>query len=371
MGNGLYEMSYSPVNQHLFLRTQVCCTCGFVGADNLECGRYGYSNVTIGNIEYEGQCGRHCVGTAADTIGVYEFDTINNTVVGTHQFDGSSAVDTTVTSPDGQHVVFFGLNGGKTIRILTVGANGEKSTDYTTLELDGFNSSISEEISAYDDFAWIQNDDMNLFVVASSTDFKVAVVDLSDMSNPQYDYITLSDMTLPADARLRDRQVEWVEGTDYVWISGRVEKQIYVVNIRTRELVNTFTDVEAYKLVSVVNNEFTELAEQLQATWEENGVFDSRNQENMMPESSTVESSSTPESSTTESSSTESSTTAQAQAANNNNGDGSNATLSIVAIALSVVAILAVMTNFFMSQQKQAEVEKISGEKSQVPPSVA
>merc|ERR1711933_528455 len=147
---------------------------------------------------------------------------------------------------------------------------------------------------------------------------------------------------------------------DYVWISGRVEKQIYVVNIRTRELVNTFTDVEAYKLVSVVNNEFTELAEQLQATWEENGVFDSRNQENMMPESSTAESSST-----------ESSTTAQAQAANNDNGDGSNATLSIVAIALSVVAILAVMTNFFMSQQKQAEVEKISGEKSQVPPSVA
>jgi len=39
--NGLYEMAYSPVNQHLFLRTQVCCTCGFAGADNLECGQYG------------------------------------------------------------------------------------------------------------------------------------------------------------------------------------------------------------------------------------------------------------------------------------------------------------------------------------------
>jgi hypothetical protein len=45
--NGLYEMAYSPVNQHLYLRTQVCCTCGFQGADSLECGRYGSSNITI------------------------------------------------------------------------------------------------------------------------------------------------------------------------------------------------------------------------------------------------------------------------------------------------------------------------------------
>merc|ERR1712003_559739 len=99
---------------------------------------------------------------------------------------------------------------------------------------------------------------------------------MGDMSNPQTTYITLSDMTLPADARVRDRQVEWVEGTDYVWISGRVEQQIYVVDIRRKALVKTFTDVEAYKLVSVVDTDFSNLAEQLQSTWEQN--MDSRSQ---------------------------------------------------------------------------------------------
>ena len=27
--NGLYDLAYSPVNKHAFVRSQVCCTCGF------------------------------------------------------------------------------------------------------------------------------------------------------------------------------------------------------------------------------------------------------------------------------------------------------------------------------------------------------
>ena len=39
--NGLYEMAYSPVNKHIFVRSIVCCTCGFEGADlGDDCGRY-------------------------------------------------------------------------------------------------------------------------------------------------------------------------------------------------------------------------------------------------------------------------------------------------------------------------------------------
>ena len=46
--HGLYETAYSEVNKHAFVRSQVCCTCGFEGADlGDSCGRYSGSNVTV------------------------------------------------------------------------------------------------------------------------------------------------------------------------------------------------------------------------------------------------------------------------------------------------------------------------------------
>ena len=92
-------MAYSPVNGHIFARTEVCCTCGFPGADNLECGRYGSMNITIGDELTEGQCGNHCRGGLTDTIGVIEFDTMDDTIVGTHSFVGSAPVTLTPLEP--------------------------------------------------------------------------------------------------------------------------------------------------------------------------------------------------------------------------------------------------------------------------------
>jgi hypothetical protein len=44
--NGLYEAAYSPVNKHIFVRSVVCCTCGFEGSDLGEsCGRNDGFNV--------------------------------------------------------------------------------------------------------------------------------------------------------------------------------------------------------------------------------------------------------------------------------------------------------------------------------------
>lgn len=46
--HGLYEASYSPVNKHVFVRPQLCCTCGFEGADlGASCGRGPGDNVTV------------------------------------------------------------------------------------------------------------------------------------------------------------------------------------------------------------------------------------------------------------------------------------------------------------------------------------
>ena len=69
---------------------------------------------------------------------------------------------------------------------------------------------------------------MDLFVVASSTDFKVAIVDVSQ-SKPTVSYVTLSDMAFPDDDSPTDRQVEWVEGTDFVWVSGLRGKYYYFI----------------------------------------------------------------------------------------------------------------------------------------------
>ena len=46
LSNGLNEAIYSPVNRHIFVRSQVCCTCGFEGADlGDSCGRSNGYNV--------------------------------------------------------------------------------------------------------------------------------------------------------------------------------------------------------------------------------------------------------------------------------------------------------------------------------------
>jgi hypothetical protein len=38
--HGLYEAAYSPVNKHIFVRSVLCCSCGFEGADlGDSCGR--------------------------------------------------------------------------------------------------------------------------------------------------------------------------------------------------------------------------------------------------------------------------------------------------------------------------------------------
>lgn len=128
--SGFYDLAYSSVNQHLYLRTQVCCTCGFAGADNLECGRYGSQNITLEGQIVEGQCGRHCEGTFADTIGVIEYDTVSETIVGTITSVGGTPIKSPFVSPDGQHIVFFGANGGSTIDIYKPNGNGQKSVSH-------------------------------------------------------------------------------------------------------------------------------------------------------------------------------------------------------------------------------------------------
>jgi len=301
--HGVYDIVYSPVNGHLYARSEVCCTCGFEGADRLECGKYGSKNITIQGETTEGQCGSHCRGGITDTIGVIEFDTNTDTVVGTHRFVGSAPVYAPFASPDGKHIVMFGLDGGRTVEILKAGESGQKSELEFTLSLD-FNTTNVEDYQVFYDFAYVQFNGINCFVVSSASDYKVAVVNMDTLETS---YIMLKDV--PYDSRRRSRQIEWAEGTQFVWIGGRIDKEAYVIDLEKMELIRTFTDVDARKFLSVAHHEFNFLAEELSGM--------------MMPAVSTQESSMSDDST-------------------------SNDHLSVVALALSCIAIAAVVASLFV-----------------------
>jgi len=261
---GLYEVAYSPMNHHIFVRATVCCTCGFVGADIEECGRYGSSQVSITTGNFAGQvadgtCGR-CDGVAGvDTLGVYEFDTVTDKLVGNHLMPEGVGGDP-FPSPDGKHIVLVGRNGGEKLRILKTGANGELSKIAFDLEL-GFTIPEGDEADAtFNDFAFIQTsrsegDKINrdMIIVAAGTENKVALVDISS-GTPRVTTLVLSSNPENS-ARKSKRQVEWVRGTPYVWIDGTEESEVYVVNVDTKRVVKTIMNQFTTKLLTVENFE--------------------------------------------------------------------------------------------------------------------
>jgi len=133
---GARNLAYSPVNRHVFVRPRVCCTCGTEGGDKPSCGggRGGPRDpepvtVTTGpnqGTNVLGVCGSTCEGSLADTIGVYEFDTVNKRLVGSvNSVKGNGA--TPQATADGAFILLFGNDGGKGLRVLKPGKTGDKS----------------------------------------------------------------------------------------------------------------------------------------------------------------------------------------------------------------------------------------------------
>eukprot|EP00980_Cylindrotheca_fusiformis_P024622 scaffold12169_cov132-Cylindrotheca_fusiformis.AAC.10 len=250
---GLYDLAFSSRNKHLFARTQVCCTCGDGG-----CGHYGETNITIGGQPAKGQCGKHCVGTSVDDIGIYEFDTVTNRVVGNHAVVGNGPISSPFASPWGDYIVLAGMNGGKTVQVLEAGENGEKSKVAFTIDLKFNLTNVGDDV-VYSDFAFIEYPTTKTMVLSSANENKVAIVDLSG-SSPKVDYVLLNNE--PASSGNRLRQVEWAVGTNYVWVSGPSEDKAYVVDYKKKKLVKTI-DIATYKFVSVQNDEFLSYARRI------------------------------------------------------------------------------------------------------------
>lgn len=134
LSSGAYDMAYSPINRHLYVRSRVSCTCGDGNKDIADCGRFGGGLVDIltgpsaGQKQVEGTSGESCEGSAADTIGVYEIDTKKDHVITTHNIlSGTGQGAMPVSSPDGRYVLLLGNDGGKNVRVLKPGDNGAPS----------------------------------------------------------------------------------------------------------------------------------------------------------------------------------------------------------------------------------------------------
>jgi len=261
---GGFQVAYSRVNQHIYVRASVCCTCGFEGSDMGEdCGRYGSANVSIttgpfaGSVT-QGQCGR-CDGIAGvDTLGVMEFDTSTDTFVGHHVMP-NGAGGNPFGSPDGRHVVLVGRNGGEVVRILRAGKPGQESVLAFDLKL-GFDTTDEETSAVYSDFAFIQTSasdnmgdgkDRDLIIIASGTENKVAIIDIS-LATPKVNIVTMRDST-DITAKRNRRQVEWVVGTQYVWIDGTNLEEIYVLDVDMKKVITTVKGVPTTNMLSVEN----------------------------------------------------------------------------------------------------------------------
>ena len=268
--SGLYRMAYSHVNRHLFLRSYVCCSCGFDGADIAECGRVRPRpvNVVTGpnqGTDLNGTCGHGCEGSPADTTGVFEFDTQSNEVVDTWQISDGLGADPYV-SPYGDFIALFGNNGGSTVRLLKPGKNGAPSKLWADVNV-GFNAAAepSDEKSVSDS-VFIQDSKHNIAVFTSTLSNSIALVDMSK-TNPEVKKLKLTEAEeitsghgkckedvkieknqfinshsyfchISHTGRGARRNIIWAVGTDYIWVDGENTEEFYIIKLSADGDVN-------------------------------------------------------------------------------------------------------------------------------------
>jgi len=229
-----YDMTYSAVNKHLFIRTRVCCSCQFPGADAQTCGRGGTPVPTLIEVgpfagqTVNGTCGGGCEGSKADVIGVLEFDTVGEKFLGGHQIkEGTGFGATPEASPDGKHIVLFGNDGAQNLRVLRAGANGVKSTVAFDIPLQFENVPAGSE--ALRDFAFVKWNNHDIIALSTGYDNNLAIIDL-DATPPKLHNLKLSDAAETTGGR-SGRMIEWAYGTNYLWVDAASAKEIYVIRL--------------------------------------------------------------------------------------------------------------------------------------------
>jgi len=266
---GAYDMTYSPVNKHVFARTRVCCTCGSPESDLAECGRGGNdvdikTGPSAGQSDVAGTCGASCEGTPADTLGVVEFDTVGKKIVGYHNINPNSGWGSDpVSSPDGKYVLLLPNDGGKYARLLMPGQNGAISRLIYDIPVDFKGGSPGRSVIS--DMAFVQDDRRDILVIGASTDNDVVIVDLN---NKEFPHVKLSLTTTEESTGGTSRKLEWAVGTNYVWVNGGETKEVYVIelpdaNINNARLAKTVAGITSGNMIFVNNYERERLAKEM------------------------------------------------------------------------------------------------------------
>jgi len=267
---GSYDLTYSPVNQHMFTRARVCCSCGFEGADNLECSSRGAQSVIVQTgpsesvAEQDGACGAGCEGTTADTIGVIEFDTVGKTIVAEHNIkEGTGFGADPVGSPDGKYILLLANDGGQYVRLIKAGTNGQPSEILTDIQVDFVGGTPGRTVVS--DFAFVNNNGRDILVLGASTDNHLVIVDLMD---PAYRAVKLPLTDAEESTGGSSRKLEWAVDTNYVWVNGGESMEVYVIEIPegidSAVVVSTLTDITSGDMIYVNNYERLRETEQIE-----------------------------------------------------------------------------------------------------------
>jgi len=258
---GGYDTTFSPVNQHIFFRSRVCCTCNSTDPDVASCGRGPGKPVMVktgpskSDVEQIGVCSSGCEGSRADTLGVVEFDTVNKVFVGNHNIkEGTGWGADPVSSPDGKWIVLLGNDGGQYVRVLEAGKNGESSNGNVRDVAVDFEGGTPGK-TVVSDVTFVQDGNREILVVGASTDNNIVLVDLKTFATRKLNLAPGVAESTGGGARY----MEWAVGTDYVWVNGGEAKEAYVIKITggidTAVLDRTLTDVAPGNLLFVNNYE--------------------------------------------------------------------------------------------------------------------
>lgn len=329
---GGYDATYSPVNQHLYFRSRVCCTCNSTDPDVESCGRGPGKPVLVqtGPSKSEdlqiGVCSGGCEGSRADTIGVVEFDTVNKVFVDNHNIkEGTGWGADPVSSPDGKWIVLLGNDGGQYIRLMQAGSNGESSASTIRDVAMNFEGG-TPGITVVSDVAFVQDANREILIVGASTDNNIVLVDLKTWATRK---INLAPGVAESTGG-SSRNLEWAIGTDYVWINGGESKEAYVLKIpggiNTASIDRTLNDIAPGQMLFVNNYERQRAAQMAQgiAAGVQNAVK--------------TEAESTPTMTTSSSSSSSSMSSSNANVTPESNDSD---VLSIVAIVLGSIGLVA------------------------------
>ena len=152
------------------------------------------------------------------------------------------------------------------------------------LELD-FLMTGYEDKSVAKDFAFVYKDGKTCVVFPSGTEHKVAIVELSngDLTNDnvKVSYVTFNndEFVVGRAPHGRYRQVEWAVGTDYVWVTDGSLEEVYIIDVMNKNVVNTLTEIDTGRLVSIQNYERVRQFEQQQQLIAEMRVEESKTME--------------------------------------------------------------------------------------------